>query len=137
MMIKLISRPNIDQFSKLVPGLERVLTKTSLGKYWSIEALYDNIVNFSAYGFYQEESGFSGAFTVSKAPLQNTLNVFWAGKDPSSTTPINHTECDEFYQACAQYFECKTILVQGRRGWEKIGKKFGYSEDSRVYLKEV
>lgn len=136
-MIKLISRPNIEEFDKLVPGLERVLTKTSLGKYWSIGAAYDNIVNFTAYGFYQEESGFSGVFTINKSPLRKTLNVFWSGKDPASAVPINHAECDEFFQACAQHFECQSILVQGRKGWEKIGKKLGYSEDSRVYLKEV
>ena len=136
-MIKLISRPNIDEFEKLVPGLERVLTKTSLGQYWSIEALYNNIVNFAAYGFYQEESGFAGAFIISETPLRNTLNVFWSGKHPDSKIPINHAECDEFFLACAEYFNCKTILVQGRKGWEKVGKKLGYSEDSRVYLKEV
>ena len=136
-MIKLISRPNIDEFEKLVPGLERVLTKTSLGKYWSIEALYDNIVNFQAYGFYQEESGFAGAYTISVSPLRKTLNCFWAGKDPSNKTPIDHAECDAFHHAVAEHFECEAILVQGRKGWEKIGKKFGYSEDSRVYLKEV
>jgi len=136
-MIKLISRPNIDEFEKLVPGLERALTKTSLGKYWSIGALYDNIVNYAAYGYYQEESGFAAAFTVSQSPLRKTLNVFWAGKDPENTVPVNHAECDEFHQACAHYFNCQTILVQGRTGWKPIGEDLGYSEDSRVYLKEV
>lgn len=136
-MMNLISRPNIDQFEKLVPGLERVLTKTSLGKYWSMEALYNNIVNFAAYGFYQEESGLCGAFTISRAPLRNTLNVFWAGKDPSNKTPVDYVECDAFYRACAEHFECQTIRVQGRPGWSKLGNEFGYTEDSRIYLKEV
>ena len=136
-MIKLISRPNIDEFEKLVPGLERVLTKTSLGKYWTIEAAYNNILNFAAYGFYQEDSGFAGVFTINESPLQRTLNIFWSGKNPASTTPIDHAECDAFFKACAQYFECQTIMVKGRKGWEKVGKKLGYSEDSRVYLKEV
>ena len=136
-MIHLVSRSNIDDFDKLIPGLERVLTKTSLGKYWTIQALYDNIVNFTAFGFYQEESGFAGAYTIDKTPLRKTLNCFWAGKDPTNKTPIDHAECDSFHLAVAQHFECEAILVQGRKGWEKIGKKFGYREDSRVYLKEV
>ncbi len=121
----------------MVPGLERVLTKTSLGKYWTIDALYDNIVNYAAFGFYQEESGFAGVYTINKTPLRNTLNCFWAGKDPSNKTPIDHEECDAFHQACAKYFECEAIIVMGRKGWEKAGKKLGYFEDSRVYLKEV
>lgn len=135
-MIKLVSRQNLDEmFHLMVPGLERALTKTSLGQYWDIKSLYDNMVNFVVYGFYQEESQYSGVFYIGKSPLQNTLHIFWAGKDPESKTPIDFAECDAFFQACAEYFGCKSILVEGRKGWEKVGIQHNYLEDTRSYVK--
>lgn len=137
-MIKLVSRQNLDEmFPLMVPGLERALTKTSLGKYWNIQTLYDSMVNFVVYGYYQEETQTSGIFYIGKAPLRKTLHVFWGGKDPKNKTPLNLQEFDEFLQACAQYFECQSILLEGRSGWGRMISKLGYPEDSRSYVKDL
>lgn len=136
-MIKLISRENITDFELMVPALERPLTKTSLGKYWSLQNLFDCIVNFEAFGFIQQQTGYAGAFTIAKSPLRRTLNVFWAGKDLTNKTPIDDDECDRFFMACAEHFQCQAIAIKGRKGWEKMAKRRGYLEDSRVYIKEV
>jgi len=137
MTMQIISRENIHLFEQLVPALERPLTKTSLGKYWNIQTLYDNIVNYSAYGFYQEQTGYAGAFVIANSPLRRTLNIFWAGKDLTNKTPIDDDECDRFFMACAKHFECNSIAIKGRKGWEKMAARRGYLEDSRVYIKEV
>jgi hypothetical protein len=137
-MIKLVSRPNVDEmFPLMESGLERARTKTSLGEYWTIQDAYDSLVNFEVYGFYQEESQYSGIFTVVKSPRKRCLNIFWAGKAPGNKVPINDTECDEFFKACAIHFECQAILIKGRRGWEKMASRQGYLEDSRTYVKEL
>lgn len=137
-MIKLVSRSNVDEmFSLMVAGLERARTKTSLGKYWTVQDAYDNLVNLTAYGFYQEESQYSGIFTVSESPQRRSLNIFWAGKAPGNKTPINDEECDAFFKACAECFDCKTIIIKGRKGWEKMAGRQGYLEDSRTYIKEL
>jgi len=136
-MIRLISRQNIEDFDLMVKGLERPLTKTSLGEYWTLSALYDAMVNQSIFGFYQEESQYSGAFSIVKTPLRKCMNIFWAGKDPDNDTPIDIDECDAFFNACAQHFECDVIMVKGRKGWGHWGGHLGYKEDSRVFTKEV
>lgn len=137
-MIKLVSRPNLDEtFPLMVAGLERALTKTSLGKYWTIQSAYDNLVNLTVYGFYQEESQYSGIFYIGTSPMRRSLNIFWAGKAPGNKTPINDEECDAFFQACAKYFDCQAIEVTGRKGWEKMAARQGYLEDSRTYIKDI
>jgi hypothetical protein len=137
-MIKLVSRPNLDEvFPLMVDGLERARTKTSLGKYWTIQNAYDNLVNLELYGFYQEESQYAGVFYIGVSPLRRTLNIFWAGKAPGNKTPINDEECDEFFKACAEHFNCQSISVTGRKGWEKMAGRNGYLEDSRTYIKDI
>lgn len=136
-MITFITRQTLDHFPKAVSGLSRTLKKTSLGDSWSIESLYDNIVNFEAYAFIQEESGYSGAFTIANSPHKKAIYFFWAGKDPENSVPIDHKEVDEFLVAAARYFNCSQVIAEGRKGWERIIAPFGYKEDSRVYIKEV
>lgn len=137
-MIRLVSRSNVvEMFPLMEEGLERARTKTSLGSSWTLENAFDSLVNFAAYGFYQEESGYSGIFTVTSSPQRKFLNIFWAGKDRDNKTPIDEQECDEFFEACAHYFGCNAILVRGRKGWSKLAAKQGYIEDSRTYMKEL
>jgi hypothetical protein len=137
-MIRLVSRPNLDEvFPLMVDGLERVRSKTSLGKYWTIQNAYDSLVNLEIYGFHQEESQFSGIFSVNISPQRRTLNVFWAGKAPGNKTPIDETECSLFFKACADYFNCQTITVLGRKGWDKAAARNGYTEDSRTYILDL
>lgn len=136
-MIHLVTRQNIDMFERMVEGLERPLTKTSLGRYWTIQDAYDHLVNISAFGFYQEESGYSGIMCINTYPQRKTLNIFWAGKERANKTPIDDAECDAFFDAIAKHFGCSAIMIQGRKGWEKMALARGYHEDSRVYLKEV
>ena len=137
-MIQLVSRQNMEQvFPFMVRGLERALTKTSLGEYWSIGTCWDSMVNFAVYGFYQSESQYSGIFYIGTSPLRKTIHVFWAGKDPDNKTPINSEEMDEFLQACAKHFECQSIVIEGRAGWGKWVDKFGYLEDTRSYVKTL
>ena len=118
-------------------GLSRPLTKTTLGLYWDLESLYESILNERSYGFYQEESGYSGVFNIARSPLRSSLNVFCAGKDFSKKTPINDSERDAFFAECAKLFQCDTIVIKGRAGWKKRAESRGYREDSRVYVKEV
>jgi len=136
-MTKLVSRENIHEFDKMVPHLERALIKTSLGKYWTIQTLYDNMVNQQVFGFIQEHTGYHGAFYIGHSPLRKTLQVFWGGKDLHNKTPIDDVELDNFFVACAEVFGCKSIAIEGRKGWEKMATRRGYLEDSRVYIKEV
>lgn len=138
MTIQLVSRPNVQElFPLMEAGLKRPLTKTTLGLYWDLQSLFDHIVNLQAYGFYQHESQYSGAFTITVTPLRRCLNIFWAGKDLTNKVPIDEVECDAFFKACAKYFECDVIVVRGRKGWQKAGERLGYLEDSRSYIKEV
>lgn len=137
-MIQLVSRQNMEElFPKMVKGLERALTKTSLGKYWSIQSCFDSMINFVVYGFHQHESQYSGIFYIADAPHRRTLHVFWGGKDPSNDTPIDLEELDNFLQAAAKYFQCQSILVEGRAGWGKWIDKLGYHEDTRSYVKSL
>lgn len=136
-MITFITRQTFDHFEKTIPGLQRALTKTSLGESWSIKSLADHIVNFQAYGFYQEESGYAGVFTISETPLKRSLYWFWSGKNPDNDVPIDYTEVSSFLDAAAQHFNCSQIIGEGRKGWERVGAPLGFREDSRVYIKEV
>lgn len=136
-MIHLITRDNIEGFDKMVPGLERALTKTTLGKSWDIQSLYDSLVNLQAFAFHQVESQYSGVFTISEAPLIKSLYWFWSGKEPSNKTPIDFSEVDAFLTAAARYFQCGQIIGEGRKGWAKVSAPFGYTEDSVICIKEV
>lgn len=137
-MIRLVSRSNIQElFPRMSAGLSRALSKTSLGKYWSLDDAFNSMINFEVYGFYQDECEYSGIFYVASSPLRKTLHVFWGGKDPSNKTPINLDELDGFLKACAEYFQCQSILVEGRSGWGKLISKLGYLEDTRSYVKDL
>lgn len=137
-MINLITRSNLDtDFSSLIPGLSRALTKTSLGKFWDLESLYHHLVNFEAYAFHQVESGYSGVFSLGGAPLGKTLFFFWSGKDPENDTPVDYKEIDEVLMESAKHFGCSFIQCEGRRGWKSVLDPLGYSEDSTNFVKEV
>lgn len=137
-MIRLVTRQNIGEFFPLmIPGLERALTKTSLGEYWTLQAAWDSMVNFEVYGFHQDESQYSGIFRIASAPLRQTLYVFWGGKSEENHTPIDLVELDTFLKACAEYFQCQSILVEGRAGWSKKIQPLDYTEDTRSYVKNL
>lgn len=136
-MIIPISRHNIDMILHYGPALDRALHKTTLGRNWSVNKLLDHVVNFSAYAFCQPESGYIAVFTINVSPLQRTMHVFWAGKMPDNDTPIDYPEVAQAMENIARHFECSEIVVEGRKGWEKIGKPLGYVEDARLYVKEV
>ena len=136
-MITFITRQTLDHFEKAIPGLSRAVTKTSLGESWSIQTLHDHLINYQAYAFIQEETGYAGAFTISQTPLMRSIYFFWSGKDISNKTPVDYTEVNDFLIAAARHFECTQIIAEGRKGWEKIVEPLGFREDSRVYIKEV
>lgn len=136
-MITFITRQTLDHFGKAIPGLERAVTKTSLGESWSLQTLYDHIVNFQAYAFIQEESGYAGAFTISQTPMKRSIYFFWSGRDISNKNPIDYDEVWAFLEAAARHFNCSQVIAEGRKGWERVLAPLGFREDSRVYIKEV
>lgn len=136
-MIIPISRHNIEMLHDYDAALSRALEKTDLGKSWDIQALWDNVVNYKAYAFCQPESGYIAAFSVVASPLRRSMYVFWAGKDPENETPIDYQEVSDGMDDIARHFECSAIIVEGRKGWEKVGRTLGFTEDSRIYEKEV
>ena len=136
-MITFITRQTYEHFARAIPGLSRALEKTSLGKSWDIQSLSDNVINFEAYAFLQEESGYAGVFTISQTPLMRSLYWFWSGKDEANKVPIDYPEVDAFLIAAARHFNCSQLLCEGRKGWGKVGEPLGYVEDSRIYIKEV
>lgn len=136
-MIHLISKENIQNFPKVVSGLSRALTRTTLGKSWDIPSLHAQLLNKQAYAFHQEESQYSGVFVITEAPLIRSLYWFWSGKEPSNKTPIDFTEVDAFLTHAARYFQCGQIIGEGRKGWAKVSSPFGYTEDSVICIKEV
>ena len=136
-MITFITRQTLDHFGKAVPGLVRALDKTTLGESWSIQGLYDHLINFEAYAFVQEESGYAGAFTISQTPLKRSIYFFWSGKDASNDIPVDFAEVDTFLVAATRHFNCTQIIAEGRKGWAPVVAPYGFREDSRVYIKEV
>lgn len=136
-MITPISRNNIDDIQRASPGLVRTLETTSLGESWTMDDLMDHLVNFQVYAFLQEESGFAGVFQIMAAPRSRNLNWFWAGKDAENKTPIDFAEVDAFLVAAANHFQCNKLVCDGRIGWERISKPYGYHEDGRVYVKAI
>lgn len=137
-MITLINRSNIDlELPKMSKALLRAEEKTPIGKFWSIEALYDNLVNGEVVAFQQVESGYYGVLQTTSSPLAKILSFFWSGKDIDNTTPADWEEVDAFLQHAAKQLGCSLILCEGRRGWKSILEPLGYSEDSVVFLKEV
>lgn len=136
-MILLITKENLKVLEVCFTGLERALTKTTLGKSWDFPSLIHSISTGHAYAFHQVESGYSGVFTFLETPLTKSLHWWWSGKDPENKIDIDYTEVDNFLVAAAKFFDCTQIIGEGRKGWEKIGGPLGYVEDSRTYTKEV
>lgn len=136
-MIIPITRQNIDLLEKCRAGLQRTLDKTDLKECWDIDALYDHVVNFSVFAFYQEESGLAGVLSVNTTPRLRILNWFWTGKDPASKVLPDYAEVDAFLVHMATELGCGRLVCDGRKGWEKIGAPFGYQEDGRVYVKSI
>lgn len=137
-MITLINRSNLDtEFQRASKGLSRAMEKTDLGKFWSIEALYDNLVNGEVVVFQQVESGYYGVLQTTYSPLAKILNFFWSGKDPDNEVPADWEEVDAFLIHAARQLGCTLITADGRRGWKIILGPLGWSEDSVVFSKEV
>ncbi|UMO76447.1 hypothetical protein DNAM_190 [Pseudomonas phage BroderSalsa] len=136
-MIYLIDKSNLRLLDRCVTGLERALTKTPLGLSWDIPSLYESVSSSHARVFYQEESGYSGVFTIHEAPLMRSLYWWWSGKDPENRVPIDFAEVDSLLVQVAQIFNCSQILGEGRKGWDRVGGPLGYTEDSRLYTKKV
>ena len=136
-MIQLIVRETLDKFPLLIPGLSRALSVGNLSANWSLDTLYQHIINHEAYGFYQEESGYAGVFVVSTSPLCKSLYFFWSGKDPENKKLIDYKEVDEFLTIAAKALGCRYILCEGRKGWKKTLSTLGYAEDSVVFSKEI
>lgn len=136
-MIIPISRHNIELLQDYTPALQGALERTSLDKSWNIQAVWDNVVNYTAYAFCQPESGYIAVFSIVVSPLRRSMYVFWGGKDPENETPIDYQEVSDGMDDIARHFECSAIVVEGRKGWEKVGRTLGFTEDSRIYEKEV
>lgn len=136
-MIIPISRHNIELLLQYEPALMRALDRTTLFKNWDMKSLLDHVVNFNAYAFAQPESGYVAVFTINTSPLMRTMHVFWSGKMPDNDTPIDYPEVVDAMDDIARHFQCAEVVVEGRKGWEKIGKPLGYVEDARLYVKEV
>lgn len=136
-MITFITRQTFDHFGRAIPGLSRAVDKTSLGESWDIPSLADNIANYEAYAFLQEQSGYAGAFTISQTPLKRSIYFFWSGRDISNKNPIDYGEVWTFLEAAARHFNCSQVIAEGRKGWERVLAPLGFREDSRVYIKEV
>ncbi|AJD82752.1 hypothetical protein [Pseudomonas phage ZCPS1] len=136
-MIHLITRENIDSLPTVAPALARAFNRTDLGKFWDFEHLVHSLVNYEAFVFYQEESGYAGVLQVSQAPLGNILHFFWSGKMPGNETPIDYSEVDEYLGQLAQKMGCRFIQCEGRRGWKPTLEKLGYTEDSVTFYREV
>lgn len=137
-MIIPITRSNIELLEKCIPGLQRTLDKyPEFAECWDIHDLYDHVANLQAFCFYQEETGLSGALVVNQTPKIKILNWFWTGKDPASKVLPDYEEVNSFLEHMAKELNCQRILCDGRRGWEKIGKHYGYHEAGRVYVKPV
>ncbi|AWY03098.1 hypothetical protein SCYZ1_43 [Pseudomonas phage SCYZ1] len=137
-MINLISRTNIQEnYSLLAKGLVRALDKTTLGDYWSLDDLYQHIINFECYAFHQVESAYSGAFMITTSPKRITLNFFWSGKDPDNTVPVDYEEVNRMLEESARHFGCHVILCEGRSGWKKVLEPLGFEVDSINYTREV
>lgn len=136
-MITFITRQTYDHLERAIPGLSRAITKTSLGESWDIQSLSHYIINFDAYAFIQEETGYAGAFTISQTPLKRSIYFFWSGKDRSNKVPVDYDEVLAFLEAAARHFNCSQIIAEGRKGWERVVAPLGFREDSRVYIKEV
>ncbi len=127
-MIILIDRSNIDQaWPIMYPGLSRAEYPEESGSMYSMEDIYNLIVNGEMLGYYQVESGYSGVVVIVEYPRKRLLSTFLGGKDPSNETPIDLEDLDTFLTKLGKIYEVDTIHVEGRRGWEKWTKPLGYS----------
>lgn len=136
-MINIVTRESIHLFDSVQPALLRALTKTDLGKHWNMQALYDHVINFQAYIFVQEASGYAGVIQILPTPLSKVVYFFWSGKDPQNRVPVDYDEVDQFLEHVARDQGCTSIMCEGRRGWKPTLNKRGYFEDSVIFTKEV
>lgn len=136
-MIIPVSRHNLEVIPEYEDALMRALDRTSLSQSWNLDTLVNHIVNYAAYAFIQPESGYIAVFMITQSPLQKSLYMFWCGKKPDNDTPVDYQEVTSAMEEIARHFGCQNILVEGRKGWEKVSKPYGFVEDSRTYVKEV
>lgn len=135
-MIHLITRESIGILPLASAGLSRGLSIGNLGKLWSIPKLADHLINYSVYGFYQEESKYSGVFSIVETPLEKVLYFFWSGREETGV-PVDYQEVDKFLVEVAMCFGCRYIQLEGRKGWKPIVESLGYSLDSYSFIKEL
>lgn len=137
-MIVHVNSDNVDKvWSLMIPGLSRVLTKTSLGKYWDLDSALQGVKSGDLLGFYIPESQYSGIYSIQHYPLRTTLFFWWSGKDSSNKTPVDYQELDDYLELIAQTYSCDEIECEGRKGWREILLPLNYREDSILYAREV
>lgn len=137
-MITLIDRTNIlREYPKLLKGVLRASEKTTIDSFWDSETLFQHLINFEAFAFIEEKSGYCGVFQFSYSPKAKILNFFWSGKDPDNPNPVDWGYIDEFLEYTAKGNQCTIIQCEGRRGWKKILEPLGYIEDSVLFIREV
>lgn len=137
-LINLLNRNNVyELFPQLAKGLLRAVGKTTIGDYWNADSLFQHILNHEVVAFIEPASGYCGVAQVTYSPLAKTLNFFWSGKHEDNPVDVDWDIIDGFLESAARDLGCDYIQCEGRRGWAKILKDRGYSEDSVIFTKEV
>lgn len=137
-MIILIDRSNIDQaWPIMYPGLSRAEYPEESGSMYSMEDVYNLIVNGEMLGYYQVESGYAGVVVIVQYPRKKLLSTFLGGKNPSIEAPIDLKDLDQFLMKLGKIYEVDTIHVEGRKGWEKLTKPLGYNPMTVNFYKGV
>lgn len=121
----------------VVPGLKRPLENTSLGEFWDLASLHNQLQEGKVFGFYQEFSGYSGIYSITTTPKATQLTFFWSGKDEDAVGPIDYGEVNNYLHRAAQVFQCTHISCEGRVGWKRVLEPLGYETDGSLYLKRI
>lgn len=133
-----ITPKNLEQYWPLMePGLSRALLESNSSKSWDIESVRGQLEEAAAFGFYIKESGLSGVYGLIEHPLRNLVYVYWAGQHPDFHNTPDYEELDAYLQAVARTVGASSILIEGRKGWERKLKGLGYSLETVNLLKEV
>jgi hypothetical protein len=127
-MMLLVDESNVESmWPYLLPGLSRAEYSEEPGSVYSVEDLLERLLSGELSGYYQVESGYAGVFSVIQYPRRKVLCTFLGGKDESKSSPLDLEELDSFLTEVGKLYGCDTILVEGRKGWERWTKHLGYS----------